>query len=425
MNQIVKAIAAMLLPMMFCLNPMAQSGRTITTIEKRNIIDTALQLLMQHYIFPDKADFVNKAIQKKWKSGGYDSLTERHDFLKALNQDLELLSTDRHVNIFLDPVRVQQIRTPVAKSDEPVFAGAFLERARFENYMVRTAKRLDGNIGYLKLDQFIDLRLSKPTLAAAMNFLSNSSALIIDLTENGGGHASTVHFLVNYFLPDSSFLSQFHSRLTNTTTQVFTEYDPLINKFAADIPLYILTSKRTSSAAEAFAYTLQSFKRAVIVGESTNGEANPGFPFAINDDLWMMIPTSLNTNAISKTNWQGVGVLPDRKIASPKAMSFALTNAYDTLALRSNPRRKYTYQWLADGTKAEMEPVTCSLMELKSIAGDYADERHIQLENGNLFYYRKDSSAKKKLSPLRKDLFMLDGVSYFRVRALQETKSRK
>lgn len=422
MNQIIKRIAALLLPVIFCLYSAGQNTQSLTTIEKRNIIDTALGLLKQNYIFPEKAKVVDNAIQKKWKSGHYDTLTAREDFLKAFNHDLELFSNDRHVNIFLDPVRVQQIRAAGSKSDNPVFAAAFLERVKFENYMVRTARRLEGNIGYLKFDQFVDLRLSKPTLVAAMNFLNNSNAIIVDLTENGGGNANTVHFLVNYFLPDSAFLSEFYSRLTNTTTPIFTEGDPLINKFTDDIPLYILTSKRTSSAAEAFAYTLQSFKRAVVVGDTSNGEANPGYPFAINDDLWMMIPTSVNKNAITKTNWQGVGVIPDVNIPSSKALSLALTNAYETLAKRSNPRRKYNYEWLADATRADVEPIPYNLNDLKSIAGDYADERHIQLENGDLFYYRKNASGKKKLIPLRKDLFMLDGVNYFRVRIVRNEK---
>ena len=341
--------------------------------------------------------------------------------MKQLNTDLETLSNDRHVNIFHDPIRVKQIELESkSTTGKPTFNAEFLKRARFENYMVRKAERLEGNIGYLKLDMFIDIQLSKPTLLSAMNFLSNSSALIIDLRQNGGGNASTVNFLLNYFLPDSTLTGEFTSRLTKSTTKLYIEHDELVQKFGGDIPLYIVVGKRTSSAAEAFAYTLQAFKRGIIIGDTTNGEANPGYAYLINSDMWMMIPTSINTNAITKTNWQGVGVIPDEKIAQDKALNAAQARAYEQMALMArNPQIKNRYEWLSLEFRSKVQPVQPSEKQLRAFAGTYADNRTIIFDQQGLFYQRAGYSEKKKLYPLAENIFELEGAPYFRIRFIK------
>jgi len=116
---------------------------------------------------------------------------------------------------------------------------------------------------------------------------------------------------MNYFLPDSTKLGVFKRRKNNEVVELWTMTDTLIKKIPDSIPLYIIVSKNTSSAAESLAYGLQQFKRAIIVGEQTHGEANPGQRFVINDKLYMIIPTAVNINAITETNWEGVGVRPD------------------------------------------------------------------------------------------------------------------
>ena len=421
-----RAFTGIILPIFFlaihCGTLLAQNNDQPISIAAQNqIIDKAFALLKENYIFPGKVTPMEKAIRDKQAGGYYSKLLSVPGFLNQLNTDLESLSNDRHINIFFDPIRVKQIETEKRNNSvRPVFNAEFAKRARFENYMVRKAERLEGNIGYLKLDLFMDVQISKPTLVAAMTFLSNSSALIIDLRQNGGGNASTVNFLLNYFLPDSTLIGDFTSRLTKATTKLYIEEDEQVQKFADDIPLYIVVGKRTSSAAEAFAYTLQAFKRAIVLGDTTNGEANPGYAFAINNEMWMMIPTSINTNAITKTNWQGVGVIPDERISQQKALSAAQAIAYERLGLQAiNLQTKTRYEWLAVEFKAKIQPVQLSEKELQSFAGAYADNRNIIFDQHGLFYQRIGFSEKKKLHPLTENLFELDGASFFRIRFIK------
>ena len=416
----------MSIPFMLCCPTILvaqKNDRPISQAEKSHVLDKAFSLLHENYIFPEVVNPMEKNIRKKFADGKYAGFNTAMEFIKNINYDFESLGNDRHLNIFYDPLRVKQVRAEKKDTAVQNFDPAFLARAKFENNMVRKAERMEGNVGYLKLDLFVDVRISKPTIVAAMNFLSNSDGLIIDLRQNGGGHASTVNFLLNYFLPDSTLTSRFTSRMTKNTTNIYTEHDPVIRKFQDNVPVYILVSKRTSSAAEAFAYTLQAFKRSVIVGDTTNGEANPGYVFILNDDMVMMIPTSVNQNVMTKTNWQGVGVIPDILARPPKALDAALAAIYNDLSITSKEGKlKETYSWLSMGFNAKVNPITPGEKELQSLVGNYAHDRKITISEKELYYERAGGNGKKKLWPLTHNIFELEGSPFFRVKFIKNDK---
>jgi hypothetical protein len=424
-----KAFTAILLPIILLLLSVSsysqRSDRVITATEQNQIVDKAFTLLRANYIFPDILPKLEKEIFRKLKEGAYVKFATAEEFLKNINTDLETLSGDRHINIFFDPIRVKQLEAE-ANGDQkkPGYGSAFLQRAKFENYMLRKVERLDGNVGYFKFNAFVDTALSKKALVAAMNLLENSTALIVDLRQNGGGDAKALSFLFAYFLPDSTLLSMGRSRTTKALTSHYLSGDRDIKKISKNVPVYILVSKRTSSAAEAFAYTLQSYKRATVIGEVTNGEANPGYLFPLNSEMYIMIPAFDIINPITKTNWQGKGVMPDVQILSDKALTMAQATAYETLAQKVPvPELKNMYAWMSIGLQAELQPVTLAEKEIKTLAGEFADGRHVSYTNGALYYYRgENANSKKKLVPLKTDVFGVEGVPFFRVRFIKNEK---
>lgn len=90
-------------------------------------------------------------------------------------------------------------------------------------------------------------------------------------------------------------------------------------------PVYVLTAKRTFSAAEECAYDFQTQKRAIIVGETTGGGANPGGFVPISAGFVAFIPAGQSINPVTHSNWEGVGVKPD--IATPAERAFDVANA--------------------------------------------------------------------------------------------------
>ena len=190
-----------------------------------------------------------------------------------------------------------------------------------------------------------------------MSFLSNSDAIIIDLRDNYGGGASMYLFLISYFFDSEMVhLSDLINRHSESTQQFWTlPYVP--GKRLPDVDLFILTSKRTFSAAEEFTYDLQSLERAVVVGESTGGGAHLTTRMVVDDNFYIFIPFAGSRNPITKTNWESVGVQPDVEVAEVDALK-----ASHLLALKALIKKTTDEDW-----KEKLASVIAKLEAEKSI----------------------------------------------------------
>ena len=72
------------------------------------------------------------------------------------------------------------------------------------NFSFERVEYLAGNIGYLKFNGFADPNYAGDTVAAAMNFLANTRALIIDLRQNRGGNPAMANLVASYLLSGES-----------------------------------------------------------------------------------------------------------------------------------------------------------------------------------------------------------------------------
>ena len=68
---------------------------------------------------------------------------------------------------------------------------------------------------------------------------------------------------------------------------------------------------------------MQARKRAIIIGEQTDGGAHPGTSYRLSHHLEVFIPIGYLTHSITKRNWEGIGVTPDIQTASEKALLVA------------------------------------------------------------------------------------------------------
>jgi C-terminal processing protease CtpA/Prc len=161
------------------------------------------------------------------------------------------------------------------------------------------------------------------TVAAAMQVVAHTDALIIDLRRNGGG-MDTVSLVASYLFDEQQPLSGIYSRPAGKSTQSFTQPYVPGAKFGGTKPVYVLISKKTFSAAEALAYDLQALKRAMIIGEPSGGGAHPFTYRRIHPHfvLWSVVEESVNP--ITGKNWQGIGVQPDVRIDPAQALDKAL-----------------------------------------------------------------------------------------------------
>lgn len=98
-------------------------------------------------------------------------------------------------------------------------------------------------------------------------------------------------------------------------------------RFKNDFPLFILTGPDTASAAELFAYALQSFGKAQTVGQGTRGIAHLVGARSINEHFIGRFSMSRNINPVTNSDWERVGVVPDVHAAPEDSLGVAVRMA--------------------------------------------------------------------------------------------------
>jgi len=203
-----------------------------------------------------------------------------------------------------------------------------------KNSGIQRVELLDGNVGYLNFTGFDRLNpMSRKRVANAMAVLKGVNSVIIDLRSNGGGSPDMVALIAGYFFQKEMPLSSIYNREDNSTVRFESEY--IRHKYRLDdVELFVLTSDDSFSAAEAFAYDMKHHQKATIVGQVTGGGANPIRYYSYPQGYEVAIPYAMAVNPVTKSNWEGVGVMPNVEIDAVLALDKA-----HCLALFSNQKK--------------------------------------------------------------------------------------
>jgi hypothetical protein len=292
--------------------------------QRRAAVDGIARALRGYYVFPEVGERTAKMMTQKLVRGFYTEPTT-DAFAAALTRDLQEWTKDRHLRVRFDP----DFRGSADPDAEPTAEqlARFREMFARENFGVNKVEVLPGNVGLVDLRGFPPMQLAADVLSAAMSLVARTDALIVDLRHNGGGDPETVAFLATYFFPEGSkvHLNDIYSRTKNKTEEFWIRASVPGSRY--DRPVWLLTSARTFSGGEEFAYDLQTQKRATLIGETTGGGANPGGPVPVGGGFVAFIPTGRAINAVTKTNWEGTGVKPDLAAPAPGALKLAHAQA--------------------------------------------------------------------------------------------------
>ncbi|MCC7466720.1 MAG: S41 family peptidase [Saprospiraceae bacterium] len=297
-----------------CVHLQAQS---LSTEFKQQSIDQISALLQERYVFPEVATATATHLKARFKAGAFDAATDLKSFANALTAEAQAITHDKHLR-----VRTHGGNAPSAMG-RPDPMTAFLDSRRGGNAGFAEVKMLPDNIGYLDLRGFAPPAEGRSMADHSMALLASADAIIIDLRKNGGGSPAMVQYLCSYFFDQKVHLNSLYYREGDRTEEFWT-MDQVGGIKMPEVPLFILTSDYTFSGAEEFSYNMQSRKRVTLVGETTGGGANPGGMVPVNDQLAMFIPGGRAINPVTKTNWEGVGVVPEVKVAKEEALDKAM-----------------------------------------------------------------------------------------------------
>jgi hypothetical protein len=283
--------------------------------QRSRVIDGAMRLLREFYLFPDVAAKVSAKLRAQNARGAYRNITDGEILAVRLTDDLVALSGDKHMGVDFFTEVVPDEPVPSRPHTDPRILAQ-------RNCGFEKAEHYPSNIGYLKLNLFDEPEYCSATAIAAMNFLADSDALIFDLRENHGGAPRMAALISSYLFNEPTHLGDIYDRRQDTTEHLWT-FPYLPGKSFAGKPIFVLTSARTFSAGEQFSYDLKALKRATLIGETTGGGAHPMAPYRIDDHFVLRVPFGRFVNAVTKTNWEGTGVEPDVKVSAAEALDVA------------------------------------------------------------------------------------------------------
>lgn len=139
----------------------------IDAATRTRVLDGALALLNEFYVFPETAKKMEDAIRARQKRGEYDSTTDGDTFAKMLTDNLRDVSHDKHLRVNYSPAAI-----PAGEPrEDPDARAQFRRQMESTNCGFEKVERLESNIGYLKFNTFADPDVCGPTAIAAMNFL--------------------------------------------------------------------------------------------------------------------------------------------------------------------------------------------------------------------------------------------------------------
>lgn len=304
--------------------PAAEAPAAAETIEA---LATQLE---DNFVFPEIGARYAAALRAKG-AAGYAGLSGAA-LAEALTADLRAVHPDRHLRVF--PPSAEEPGPRRAGGPPPAF------RAIAESGWVA-----DG-VAYI---DFAGFPGDPETVAAVERFLADHAgarALIVDIRgHRGGGLAEMDALFAELFAAETELVRMDTRKAVEERHGSPVSDGPTLRRIEApetivrrahyavpaeapspwrDVPVYLLTSSRSASAAEHFALSLKRTGRAVLVGETTRGAGHYGGRAGLPGGYSAFIPVGRTWDPDTGEGWEGTGVAPHVPVAADEALGEAL-----------------------------------------------------------------------------------------------------
>lgn len=316
----------------------AQASGTAASVDatvRRAVIDSITVQLERLYVDTDTGRMIASGLRTRLASGVYDTIADPTRFAARLTADLRAVNGDLHLGVVYRP----------GGGFSP-FSQAMATAERQRHFGLGRLDVLPGNVGYMELNGFAMTPDADAILVAALRYLETTDAIIIDVRRNNGGSPAFANLLLSHFTTADT-IATVVSRVrglqpgsVRTATQYTLATVPGPRR--PDVPLYVLSSRNSVSAAEWFTFTLQNLKRATVVGERTAGAGHNVTFVPSGHGFSTTISYSRVMDARTGKEWEKVGVQPDVAVDPATALDVAHSAALGVLSANapSDARRR-------------------------------------------------------------------------------------
>jgi DNA-binding MarR family transcriptional regulator len=297
----------------------------IDAAAKAALVNALSDSLINGYIYEQTGRIMADTLRAELRSGVFDGITDGDSLARRLTQTLRRLSDDRHLGVHhgatsqgtRQPAR-RMVRIPAADT-VPLPSGAFAS----PDHGIARAEVLAGNIGYLDLRGFSGDPDAMLAADSAMSLFATAKALIIDLGRNRGGGAEMVRYLSAYLFDKPTHLVSTFTRGMDAPMERWTA-ERVTGSRLPNIPVYVLTSGNTISAAESFTFGLRVNNRVTVVGERTAGGGHFGAFVPLTPGFRVFLPRGRTYDPRTNKGWEAEGLKPDVEVPYPQALQTAL-----------------------------------------------------------------------------------------------------
>lgn len=329
-----------------------QAALPFSRTEARAVVSTFAETLERDYMLPDKGKAYADRLRSKLAAGDYDSFPNARAFADAVTADLQAMHPDAHLALLLPALKEGGERQSMAVYPE--------------GSTILAKGWLAPGTAYVSFSAFFANQATLSELESFLTSIRGATNLVIDLRKHRGGEFAEMDLMFAQLFATKTALLDMDTReavyLRNGGEK---EEGPTIQRVpappglvrqrhwalpAADPGLaksrvFLLTSKKSASAAEHFALALKRTHRAILVGGTTRGAGNYGAFADLGFGYSALVPDGRTYDPDTGRGWEGSGVAPDVTVPADQALAKALdlaglkVDAAAALAALSTPPR--------------------------------------------------------------------------------------
>lgn len=304
-----------------------------TEAHRAEVVARLANALEENFVFPDVARRYAQALRTKAAAGGYANLGDA--FPEIVTADLQAIHADRHLRLGRTGAR------PDGAGPGP----RRVMRMPDASESIGESGWIGDGVAYINLTLFPGDPRIVEQVRAFMAAHSNARAIIFDIRGHRGGGLAEMDVIFSYLFARETLLVGMDTRVAAERSGGNPIGD-LASLRRADAPegvvrrmhyalpgaqatplrsarVYLLTSRRSGSAAEHFALAMKRTGRATLIGEPTAGAGHYGRTVDFGGYA-AFVPVGRTYDPDNNQGWEGTGVAPNVEIPAEQALDEAL-----------------------------------------------------------------------------------------------------